>query len=274
MRAHGCIDSASGLGPGSHACWGFDQPGEFTDAVLEFFDDGLRHSERLLYVGSEPVAEQRERLDPLGDVGAMIDRGALLLVELGNIHRPGEPINVGAQVALYAGVAQAARGDGYTGVRAVSEATDFVADPETWDNRLQWEVAADCILEAEGISALCGYRRDSVPASLMSDLAAVHPVANAGPEAAPFHLFGADHGLALAGEVDYFTSEALDRLLALIHVADEPLSLDLQALEFVDHNGLEVLAAHSNRLRAAGCRGVYNAPPIAGRIRDLLGLEL
>lgn len=274
MRAHGCIDSARGLGPSDHACWGFDEPHEFAEATLEFLSDGLRLEQRLLHVGSEPVAAQRERLDPLGDVGAMVDRGELLLIELGSVYRAGEPIDVDAQVALYATAARAARADGYAGVRVASQATEFVADPETWEDRLRWESAADRVLAAEGISALCGYHRAALPSSLLADLAAVHPVANAGPGVPPFHLFGAGDGLALAGEVDFFSSVALDRLLDLLHVAGEHLSLDLAPLAFIDHRGLEVIAAHARRLSANGGCSIHNPPPVVERLRDLLGLEL
>lgn len=273
MRTHGCVDSTSGLGPGSHVCWSFDEPGEFADAAVEFLAEGQRLGERLVYVGSEPVEEQRERLGPLGDVGSLIDRGALHLIDLGSVYPPGEPVDVDAQVTLYETMAEAARADGHTGVRVASQATDFVADPDAWATRLRWESAADRILEANGITALCGYRRDALSTAMLEDLAAVHPLANANREAAAFHLFGAGDGLALAGEVDFFASEALDRLLDLTHLGGH-LSLDLEPLRFIDHHGLEVLAAHSRRCRANGGCSIHNPPDALSRLCDLLEVEL
>lgn len=274
MRVHGCIDAASDLGSHGHACWGFDEEGEFVDAALEFFNDGLRLDQRLIYVSGEPVDEQRERLDRLGDVGGMVDRGALHLVELGTIYRPGETIDVEAQLALYAGAADAARADGYAGLRVASQATGFLAEPEAWVDRLRWESAADRILEANGIAALCGYRRDAIPPSLLGDLAAVHPAANFDAEAFPFHLFGEGEGLVLSGEIDAFSSDALDRLLGLACRSGEPVRLDLGALRFIDHRGLEVLAAHACQPPGDGGYRLHNRTDMVGRLCDLLELEL
>jgi DcmR-like sensory protein len=93
VRAHGCIEEVSGLGSNAHACWAFEQPEEFVDAALEFFDAGLRAGQRLAYLSSEPRAEQRERLAPLGRVGAMIDKGSLQLFELGELYAVGKPVD-------------------------------------------------------------------------------------------------------------------------------------------------------------------------------------
>lgn len=273
MRVHGCIDAASDLGPHGHACWAFDQEAEFVAAALEFFSDGLRLDQRLVYISSEPVDEQRERLDQLGDVGGMIDRGELQLVELGTIYRPGDKIDVEAQVALYERVAATARADGFAGLRVASQATDFLAEPETWIDRLRWESAADRILEANGISALCGYRRDALPPSLLGDLAAVHPTANFDAEAFPFHLFGEGDGLVLSGEIDAFSCEALDRLLDLASRSGERVRLDLGPLRFIDHRGLEVLAAHTRHPPGDGGYRLHNCPAMVERLSDLLELE-
>jgi anti-anti-sigma regulatory factor len=274
VRTHGCINSAGGLGLDAHACWAFDQEGEFVDAALEFFSDGLRLDQRLIYVSSEPVDAQRERLDQLGDVGGMIDRGALRLVELGTVYRPGERIDVDTQLALYAGAAEAAHADGYAGLRVASQATDFLADPEVWTDRLRWENGADRILAAHGISALCGYRCDAIPPSLLGDLAAVHPTANLDAEAFPFHLFGEGEGLVLSGEIDSFSSEALDRLLDIACRSGERVRLDLGSLDFIDHRGLEVLAAHVHQPPGDGGYRIHNRPAKVGRLCDLLELEL
>jgi len=267
---HGCIDAASGLGADGHACWGFDHPDEFVDASLEYLTDGLRHGQRLAYIGSEPVAEQRERLDPLGDVGRMVDTGALLLFELSDLYRIGEPVDAEAQIAAYSAAADAALADGYTGLRVAAQATDLVAEPQTWDAHVRWESAADRVLSPKSLSAFCGYQRSSLPSQLLADLAAIHPAANDVAGSVPFHLFGEDGGLALTGEIDFFSSESFDRALGFACGADGPVSLDLGELGFIDHYGLEALAAHTSR----GNCTVHNAPPIVDRLRDLLALQL
>ncbi|HKO38385.1 MAG TPA: MEDS domain-containing protein [Solirubrobacterales bacterium] len=274
MRAHGSIEGGSGLGHDGHACWGFEDRQEFLAATLEFLADGLRTGQRLAYIGSEPVAEQRERLDPLGNVGALIDRGSLLLFELSDLYRIGEPVDPEAQVTAYLAATEAAIADGYSGLRVAAQVTDLVAEPETWDAHVRWESAADRILSRRSLSALCGYDRTALPPQLLADLAAVHPAANGCAGPAPFHLFGESGGLALTGEVDLFSSETFDRALGFACDGNQPVSLDLSELEFIDHRGVEILAAHVRHLAgAAGCT-VRDQPPVVNRLCEILDLQL
>lgn len=274
MRAHGSIDAGSGLGHDGHACWGFDDRQEFVDAALEFLTDGLRMGQRLAYVGSEPVAEQRERLDPLGDVGGLIDSGALQLFELSDLYPVGKPVDADVQLAAYLGATDAAFADGYSGLRVAAQATDLVAEPETWDAHVHWESTADRVLSMRSLSALCGYERGALPPQLLADLAAVHPAANGCAGAAPFHLFGDGGGLALTGEVDLFSSETLERALSFACDGSEPVSLDLGELDFIDHRGVEILVAHASRLAGeSGCT-IKHEPHLVSRLCEILELQL
>ncbi len=266
MRAHGCIDSAAGLGSDGHACWGFERQEEFVAAALDFLADGLRYGQRLAYVGAEPIEEQRRCLAPLGDVERMVDSGMLQLFQLGDLYRVGEAVDPEVQIATYMAAVDAALAEGYKGLRVAAEVTDLVSAPQTWAAHLRWESAADRVLAPRSVSALCGYRRDALPPQLLADLAAVHPAANAAAKAPPFHLFGEDGELVLCGEVDLFSSDALERILDAAAGEGEPASLNLEALEFIDHHGVEALARH-------GCR-VRNAPPVVDRLRRLLELNL
>jgi anti-anti-sigma regulatory factor len=274
VRQHGCIDSGSGLGPDGHACWGFDQPEEFVGATLEFFTDGLRSNQRLVYLSGEPVAEQRERLASLGDVGAMVDCGALHLLELKDLYTLGEPVDPVAQVSLFKAASEAARADGYSGLCLATQSTEMVKEPCTWEAHLRLESRADRMASAVGMSALCGYQRGTLPESVLGDLAAIHPTANALAEAAPFHLFGEAGQLVLAGEVDRFSTPALIRALTVAHSEGEQIVLDLEALRFIDHHGFEALAAFTRRLAANGGCSVRNRPPIVDRLCGLLEMEL
>lgn len=254
-----------------HACWGFDERGEFIDAALEFLTDGLRLGQRIAYIGNEPVAEQRERLDALGDVGQMIDRGDLLLFELSDLYRVGEPVEADRQLAIYSAATDAALADGFAGLRVAAQVTDLVTEPETWDAHVRWESTADRVFSTKSLSALCGYQRSALPPQLLTDLAAIHPAANETASSVPFHLFGEDGGLVLSGEVDAFTGEAFARALSYACRPEEPISLDLGRLDFIDHRGLEVLAAHG---RASGGCSIHNSPPVVDRLCELLELKL
>lgn len=274
MRGNGCIDSACGLGADAHACWAFDRDEEFIEASLEYLTDGFRAGQRLAYVGSESIDEQRERLAPLGDVGAMVDSGALLLFELPDLYEVGEPVDEQAQLATYAAATDSALADGYTGLRVAAQVTELVAEPHTRDAHVRWESVADRFMSIRPLSALCGYRRADLPEPLLADLAAVHPASNVSADSAPFHLFGEEGELVLSGEVDLFSAEDLDRVLELsCHLGDR-ISLDLSELDFVDHHGVEVIATHTRRLAAAGECSVRNTPPVVERLCELLELKL
>jgi anti-anti-sigma regulatory factor len=274
VREHGCIHSADGLGLDGHACWVFDRKQHFVEAALEYLTEGLRFGQRLAYVGSEPLDEQRERLDPLGDVGALIDRGALQLFTLPDLYRVGEPVDPDAQLAIYDGATKQALADGFSGLRVAAQVTDLVAEPSTREAHVRWESIADSFMAANPLSALCGYEREALSEDLLGDLAAVHPAARGVADLAPFHLFSDSGNLVLEGEVDLFSANALDRAFALVDSGTAPDSLDLGELEFIDHQALYALAGHTRRLGAEGQCPVRNAPPIVDRLCDLLELKL
>lgn len=274
MRAHGCIDSGSGLGVDAHACWAFDQPQEFVDAALEYLTDGIRDGQRLAYVGSEPVDEQRERLAALGDVGAMIDEGALQLFVLSDLYDIGKPVDIDTQVAVYLAATDAALADGYTGLRVAAQVTDLVTEPACRQAHVRWEAVADRFVSSHPLSALCGYSREALPEPLISELATIHPAANTRPQQTPFHLFSDSGNVVLAGEVDLFCAGALDRAFSLVRQDDEPFSLDLGELGFIDRHGLEVLAANIGRSGDDGACTIHNRPYLVDRLCDLLELQL
>ncbi len=275
MRVHGCIESAGHLGLDGHACWAFDQREEFTDAVLEFLAEGLHLGQRIAFMGDEPAAAQRERLSALGDVDELAGSGALLFFQLRDLYPKGRAMDFDAQVALFAAATDASVGDGYTGLRVAADVTDLAADPETREAHLRWECFADRALSVKPLTVLCGYRREALSPQVLQDLAAIHPAANADLDAVPFHVFGQDGDLALVGEVDHFSSETLDRALDFACGAGEPPPLNLEALEFIDHHGLETLARHTLGTGAGGgCCAVRNEPPIVKRLCDLLELRL
>jgi anti-anti-sigma regulatory factor len=274
MRASGSTASASGLGANAHACWAFDRIQEFVEASLEYLTDGLRYGQRIAYVGSEPVAEQRDLLDPLGGVGEMIDKGALRLFELPDFYEMGEPVDAEAQLAVYSAATDGALADGYTGFRVAAQVTDLVKEPHTRDAHVRWESIADRFMSVRPLSALCGYHRGSLPQPLLCDLAAIHPATNLTPATVPFRLHGEDGDLALAGEVDLISAEDLDRVMELACHPGDRIALDIGGLTFIDHHGLEVIATHIQRLRTAGECSVTNTPPVVDHLCDLLEIQL
>jgi hypothetical protein len=70
---------------------------------------------------------------------------------------------------------------------------------------------------------------------VLRDLCSVHPVVN---EAVPFRIHAAGDALLLEGEIDYFSCEALERVLPL---GRGDKVLDLSGAGFIDHHRARVL---------------------------------
>lgn len=274
MRRHGGVSTAGSLGSNGHACWAFDRSQEFTDAALEFLEDGRRMGQRLAFIGNGPVEEHRERLDDFGDVGGLIDSGALQLFSLADIYAVEEPVDTDARLATYAAATDRARADGYRGLRVAAEVTGLVADRSEWEAHVRWESIADRYMAERPFAALCGYDRRAVPEKLLGDLAAVHPASNGAASIVPFRLFTDSGALVLAGEIDMFSAEALDRLLGLVVSGDEPVTLNLGELEFIDHHALRALVDHADRVAPEGGLSIERKPYLVERLCDLLGLKL
>jgi anti-anti-sigma factor len=113
-----------------------------------------------------------------------------------------------------------------------------------------------------------------LPEQLLGDLAAVHPASNEGPPAVPFHVFSDSGSVVLTGEIDFFSAPDFSRLLELACAGEEQVSLDLSELDFIDHHGLLMLAAHTQRLATHGGCAVHSPPPLVDRLCELLELKL
>jgi anti-anti-sigma factor len=101
----------------------------------------------------------------------------------------------------------------------------------------------------------------------------LHPIVRQTATLVPFRLFAQPDGLVLEGEVDYFSSPALDRLLSLSTGAGRELVLDLTALSFIDHHGVPALEAHRRRLTRQGVDfTIQGAPGWVRRMCDVLGV--
>jgi anti-anti-sigma regulatory factor len=124
------------------------------------------------------------------------------------------------------------------------------------------------------LAALCGYDCNAVPEELLGDLAAVHPASNGIASIAPFRLFADSGALVLEGEIDMFSAEALDRLLGLALSGEEPATLSLGELEFIDQHALRALVDHADRLASEAGLSIERKPYLVERLCNLLDLKL
>jgi ABC-type transporter Mla MlaB component len=275
MRRHGTLGTVSDLGVHDHGCWLYRGDAELRHAVVEYLTDGRRLGQRLFYVGGKPEAGLRADIDGLEAVEPLLRDGGLRVAPIPALYRPGEPIDPEDQLAIFADATEEALADGYTGLRVAAEVTTLVTEPETWSAHTRWESLADRYMASHPLSALCLYDRDAIPERALSDLAAVHPAAHAPAAMVPFRVYSDPDALMLEGEVDYFSTEALRRVLAAAPRNGSQTVLDLSRLEFIDHHGLLALADHARSFDSgSGGMAIRGAPFWVKRLCQLIDIEL
>jgi hypothetical protein len=244
MRDHGLVTSAGGLGLHGHACWTYGDDAELTRAVAEYLADGARLGQKLVYVGPE------DRLHLAGDLGPEV-----AILPLSAFCDPGRSSDPDQLLAFYAAAIDAALAEGFTGLRVAADVTELAGDR---DCQCRWESVADRLMAERPLSALCCYDRRRLAPEVVRDLCSVHPVVN---EPVPFRIYATGGGLRLEGEVDFFSSDALERMLPLTRGEG---TLDLSGAGFIDHHGARVLSESGVPL--AGI------PDTMKRAIDLMGL--
>jgi hypothetical protein len=240
MRAHGLVQSAAELGLHGHACWTYDDETEFIRGAGEFLADGIRLGQRLMFVGPGP---------PPPALAADFDLAAVVLDDIYTSRDPEHLLGV------YGAATDHALADGFTGLRIVADVTSLPTDPA---QHARWEAIADRFMATRPMAALCCYDARVLGPETIDDLCAVHPASNGGPR---FHVYAEPSGLAMDGEVDFFSAAALRRALV---AAGDGTPLDLTAVTFADHHGMLALAESGLPLRGI--------PPSMRRVCELMGV--
>ena len=265
MRAHGVIDRPDQAAGGDHVCWVYGTAESFAEAAREYLTAGLSRGDRLMWVGDDFTGQV-----DLPGAAALVASGALQLPRSSSAWRfvPAD------QFTFYDTATRRARDEGYAGLCVVAEVTATAADPARHPELVRWEHLADrFIARGSGMSALCLYERDRLPAPAVTELATVHPWSRAADEP-PFRLWFDDGRLRLAGSVDTFCADRLATLLDGTPVDGPDAVLELSELQFVDAAGARVVARWAGDLADRGARlTVLGAPRIFRRIWQVLALD-
>jgi anti-anti-sigma regulatory factor len=264
MRRHGLVDSPEHVGLNGHACWGYDDAqGDFRDAAASFLAEGLELGQSLMFVGGPDAEEVARELEP-----------SLQVAPFEAIYPGGRRMANADQWALYAGATDQALADGHTGLRVLAEVTSLASPPDAWREHAVWESYADRHMASRPLAALCCFDRTALSEEALSAIASAHPVVDRRlQKTMPFQLFALGDDIAVTGEVDAFSSETFEALLAAGAPADDVL--DLTGLTFIDHTGMRAIVEHSRRLRADGRSLIVRGEPaVYRRLADLLRVGL
>jgi anti-anti-sigma factor len=273
MRRHGLVDSPDALGLNGHACWGFDDVGELATAAASFLSEGSELGQRLMFVGGPEAEAMVRETDPMR---SLVRDGTLQVAPFDAIYPGGRRLPHADQLSMYAGVTDQALADGFTGLRVLAEVTTLASPDGAWPGQVGWESHADRYMATRPLAALCCFDRRRLPAEVMAALGSAHPVTDRRLQhLAPFRVYAQSDAMALAGEVDAFSSTQLSALLEMtIPVTEGEVVLDLAGLDFIDHSGVRAVAElerrmceHGATLTLRGESGLFR------RLSDLLGAE-
>jgi MEDS: MEthanogen/methylotroph, DcmR Sensory domain len=272
MRLVGVVDSARGLEPHGHLCWAYRDRAEFRARAAEFMADGIAAGQWIEYVGSGSTDALRAELIELEGINA--DGASVGVSPVGDFYRftgHGDVVDPVAAVAARVDATEKALSAGYTGFRAVVDATAVVRSAKQRDALARYEHLLDREMCVRPVSALCAYDAGELGSAAVAELACLHPLASSG--SAPFQLHAERGvGFALVGDIDLSCDELFATTLRHVVplLCGPELVVEGRAVEFIDHRRLLMLAEATQR---AGATVVLrNAPGTAARVIEVLKL--
>jgi anti-anti-sigma factor len=267
------LASPTGLRHGDHVFWTFDDPSDFSAAVLPYLDEGRRLGEQLLLTGTSRAA----LLDGLGGLperDQMLASGQLEVRLMTDIVDPARGLEPVEQMESYRSQVAAALGRGRTGLRVAADVTTLAQRGSVDRRQLHvYERLADRMAASVALTALCLYD-SSLDDDVLGPLAVLHPDQHHGGRETLGCLCERGPWLSLRGEVDLSLADAV--LRALVDVTrDAPgeVVLDLADLEFLDVAGARMLATAVRLLGEVGVHlQMVRARRPVGRCLELFDL--
>lgn len=232
---------------------------EFRTRAWEYLRDGVAAGQRIEYVGSGSVEALRAELAGFTDEDPnfgqdAIDRGAFRVALVDEVYAfsgTGRVVDPDRSAAVRTAATEDAVATGYTGLRAVVDATALAGTVVQRVAYAHYEYLLDRQSSALPLATICAYDVAQLGSAAVAEMACLHPLTSRGASA--FRLY-TDVGaaFALAGEIDLLSAgqlaDTLGRVLPLMSGSE--LVVDGRQLEFIDHRGLLALD------RCAGQRGV------------------
>lgn len=216
MRQHGAVDTAGGLLPFGHLGWGYRDRAEFLSQAGAYIADGWAQGQWIEYVGDADRATLAAELAAIPAAAAPLAAGAVEVMPAAEFYACPSGIDrldpQRAVAARIAGTEQVVAA-GYTGYRAVVDATAMATTAARRAAFSQFEYLIDQVMATQPISALCAYDITRLGEAAAAELVCLHPYTD--PHTTGFRLY-AEPGVsfALAGHLDTASSTLLSTILA------------------------------------------------------------
>jgi anti-anti-sigma regulatory factor len=248
-----------------HVAWRGDGSEELGRVAVGAFRTAALRGDLLVFVAEEP---QPERLAALGDIEALLDRGALRLITIDDAYvHQADPDR---QLAIFETELGKALEAGFAGACVVADNTRCVTgSDEEFARWLAWEAMTDRLQAARPLNGVCFFDAGRIPDDRLSDLATVHPVLSGEFEPPSFQLFVDGDSAIVTGALDHWSADRLRRILSNASTFSA-LGLDLSAVEFVDHRALLALQEVASHVGPIQLRG---ASPIVRKVWELLDVD-
>jgi anti-anti-sigma factor len=267
------LASPTGLRAGDHVFWTFDDPSDFSAAVLPYLDEGRRLGEQLLLIGTSRAA-LLDALAPLPERDAMLAGGQLEVRCVTDVVDPARGLEPVERVESLRSEVAAALRRGRTGLRVAVDVTALAQRGSVERRQLHvYERLADEMTATVALTALC-LSDSSLDDDVLRPLAVLHPDQHHGERETLGCLCGRGPWLSLRGEVDFSLADAVLRALVdLARGAPGEVVLDLADLEFLDVAGARMLASAVRLLGEVGVElRMVRAQRLVGRCLELFDL--
>lgn len=231
-RQVGAPADLSRLAPGAHVCCVVDPASPFEDWARACLEDGARQGQKLF------------RFAPREVLAGLSSDGAVTLADPHTAFLDGGPLVPETMYAMFRERTEAARREGYRGLRLVADMDWLRASEPDSAAVAAFEVLLDEVVRELGATVVCAYRTGRFDAEAVAEVVAVHPITVGDVPVDPgFRMWNAGPGVwEVAGEVDAENAETFHRLLAEVAESAASLRLCTAGLEFVALAGAHALA--------------------------------
>jgi anti-anti-sigma regulatory factor len=270
------LERPTGLGPGDHVCWAFDEEHPFAPVAARFLAEGGRRGERLCFVADGDVGTLEGQLRAIPGREAWLESGQLTILPLAGLYDIGDCLDPLSQIEVFRKEASAALDQGFTGLRCAADLTSLAKDPAGWPHLRAYELAVDAMLATSPATCMCGYDGERVTATRLRPLAALHGQQHPCDGRGTFAVSVGPDVAALLGEVDRACAADLGEVFAAVEDAvTGPMTLDLAGLGFLDIGSCRVLAEFSETMLQTGRPVRFTGvQPAARRCLELFELDL